>query len=293
MPHHHGLKKHTCTVHSSDIVGRLEPLVPGIDEVDTPVQPTELADWITVEAENEPEIEGHGWRVEWDDTVGILIHPDRDDVETLLAKQPGVRSAVQLDREVLVVSAPELCADGVHAAVMLAVAAANERVHEPAPAHQSFEGGGAAPGTAAATQAASSTAEDDAASRLVTGNARSEGRTVQMWVNQDGILILPAQTIPHDALDPSENPHFQRARITSDRAARLAERHAGNWIPYPYLGQLELRRPSLLRRRWKAKITERSGTSVSVTWHGTRPHALVLWGYVVAKGGMGKVNGLP
>lgn len=291
MPHHHGLKKHTCTVHTSDVVGRLEPLVPGIVEVDTPIQPAELADLITVEAEDEAEIEGHGWRVEWDDTVGILIHPDRDDAETLLAEQPGVRSAVQLDREVLVVSAPELCADGVHAAVMMAIAAANKRVHEPA--HQSAADVPAALDAAAATQAASSTAEDDAASRLVTGDARSEGRTVQVWVNQDGILILPAQTIPHGALDPSDNPRFQRANITSDRAARLAEHHAGNWIPYPYLSKLHLRRPGLLRRRWRATITERNGTSVAITWRGTRPHALVLWGYVVAKGGMGKVNGLP
>jgi hypothetical protein len=79
--------------------------VPFIEEEDTSVQPAELAEWIFVEAEDKPEIAEHGWRVDLSDEVGLLVHPDRDDAADLLTEQVGVRSVVQLDREVLVVSA--------------------------------------------------------------------------------------------------------------------------------------------------------------------------------------------
>lgn len=274
-------------------MSRLEPLVPRIEEL-APVQPAELADWISVEADDEPEVPGHAWMVELDDEVSLLVHPDRDDLANLLGEQVGVQSVVQLDREVLMVSAPRMCADGVRAAVVLAVAAANERIHDDAPAEQARTSPARVPVAPAPTgETARSSAEDDAESRLVTGDARCEGRPVQLWVNMDGILLLPAGTLPHGPLDPSDNPHLQRARLTSGRAAALAERHGGRWIPYPYLGTLRLRRPGLLRRRWSATITERSGAAVALTWQGTRPHALVLWGYVVAKCGLGSVNGLP
>ncbi|WP_090588000.1 hypothetical protein [Arthrobacter subterraneus] len=276
-------------------MGRLEPLAPRIDELAS-VQPAELAEWISVEADDEPEVPGHDWTVELDDEVSLLVHPDRDDVANLLGEQAGVQSVVQLDREVLVVSAPRMCADGVRAAVVLAVSAANERLQDGAPAGQARilpAEVHVPPVPAPTAESARSSTEDDAESRLVTGHARCEGRLVQLWVNMDGILLLPAGTLPHGPLDPSDNPHLQRARLSSGRAAALAERHGGRWIPYPYLGSLRLRKPGLFRRRWSATITERSGASVSMTWKGTRPHALVLWGYVVARCGLGSVNGLP
>jgi hypothetical protein len=247
-------------------------------------------------ADDEPEVPGHGWLVELDDEVSLLVHPDRDDLANLLGEQAGVQSVVQLDREVLVVRAPRMCADGVNAAVMLAVTAANERLQTGAPDEQARilpADVHVPPVSAPAMESARSSPEDDAESRLVTGDARCKGRPVQLWVNMDGILLLPAGTLPHGPLDPSDNPHLQRARLTSGRAAALAERHGGRWIPYPYVGSLRLRRPGLLRRRWSATITERSGASVAMTWQGTRPHALVLWGYVVAKCGLGAVDGLP
>jgi hypothetical protein len=292
---HHRFGRRACAVHTSDVVGHLEPLVPWAEEMDRPVQSAALTAWISVEADDDPEIEGHSWLVELEDEVGLLVHPDRDDIANLLGEQAGVDSVVQLDREVLVVSAPQLCADGVQAAVLLAIAAANARVHDPAAADQSdaaTAGGDAAPATAPPAEPAPS-ADDDAESRLVTGDASCEGQPVQIWVNLDGILILPAGILPHGPLDPSENPKLQRARLTAARAARLAEHHAGRWIPYPYLGQLWIRRPGVFRRRWRARLTERNGTSIAVSWQGTRPHALMLWGYVVAKCGLGQVDGAP
>ncbi len=290
---HHRWRKHACADHTSEVVSRLEPLVPRIEEL-APVQPAELADWISVEADDEPEVPGHGWMVELDDEVSLLVHPDRDDLANLLGEQAGIRSVVQLDREVLMVSAPRMCADGVRAAAVLAVAAANGRINDAAPAEQAgILPAGVPVAPAPTAETARSSAEDDAESRLVTADARCEGRPVQLWVNMDGILLLPSGTLPHGPLDPSDNPHLQRARLTSGRAAALAERHGGRWIPYPYLRILRLRSPGLFRRRWSATITERSGASVSMTWKGTRPHALVLWGYVVAKCGLGSVNGLP
>lgn len=149
------------------------------------------------------------------------------------------------------------------------------------------------PPTAPTAPPAEPPAADHFAPRLVTGDARCGGRSVQVWVDQDGILILPAGTIPHGPLDPGENPRFQRAAFDSARAAGLAEQHAGHWAPYPALRKLELHRPGLVRRRWRVTIVELSGDPVSLSWRGTRPHALLLWGYVVAKCGLGRVDGLP
>jgi hypothetical protein len=293
--------KHACAVHTQDVVERLDPLVPFIEEEDTSVQPAELAEWIFVEAEDKPEIAEHGWRVDLSDEVGLLVHPDRDDAADLLTEQVGVRSVVQLDREALVVNAPSLCADGLRAAVMQAIAAANQRAHDPGSTDQPWptvatpeEGARADSAPAGHTsEMVGRSADDEYAPRLVTGDARCEGHRVQVWVNQDGILILPAQTVPHGPLDPSDNPRFQRATFNSAHAVRLAEHHAGQWVPYAHLGKLQLRRPGPVQRRWKATINERSGASVSFGWRGTRPHAMLLWGYVVAKCGLEQVDGLP
>jgi hypothetical protein len=295
---HHRLKKHDCTLHTTDVVERLGLLVPRIPEADRPVRPAELADWINIEAENEPEIAEHGWLVELDDGVGLLVRPDHDDLADLLGEQVGVRSVVQLDREVFAVDAPRLCDDGLRAAVMQAVAAANRRAHDPDLAVQPGTPAGdsvAPPAPAQTTQPAQTVepAEDDDLCRLVSGDAASDGRRVQIWVNRHGILILPSGTIPHGPLDDSENPHFQRATIATDRAVGLAKRHAGRWIPYSSLSKLRLRRPGLVRRRWTATVVAQSGASVPLSWRGTRPHALLFWGYVVARCGLGRVDGLP
>ncbi|HXH77666.1 hypothetical protein [Nocardioides sp.] len=300
MARHLPRKHHACAAHTHDVVERLEPLLPCIDEEDTPIQPAELANWIEVEAEDEPEIAGHGWRVELGDEVGLLIHPDRDDTADSLSEQVGVRSVVQLDREVLVVDAPSLCADGLRAAVMQAIAAANEEAHDPRSPDQSRPGVPLRrqltqidPAPAAHTSEPVTSVDDDYTPRLVTGDARCEGRRVQVWVNQDGILILPAQTVPHGPLDLSDNARFQRGTFNSAEAVRLAEHHAGRWVPFPCLGRLRLRRPGPVRRRWEATIVERGGASVSFRWRGTRAHAMMLWAYVVAKCGLEQVDGLP
>lgn len=297
----HRLKKFECALHTADVVERLGPLVPCIEEEDGPVQPAELADWIFVEAEDEPEVAEHGWLVELDDAVGLLVRPDHDDLAELLGEQVGVRSVVQLDREVFAVEAPRLCSDGLRAAVMQAVAAANSRAHDPHPAGQpdtpagdGIAMSGQAPmpqGTQPAQEV--EPPEDDDLCRLVSGDAASDGRRVQIWVNRNGILILPAGTIPHGPLDHSENPRFQRATVTPARAVRLAKSHAGRWIPYASLNKLRLRRPGLVRRRWTAAVVEQNGVSVPLSWRGTRPHALLFWGYVVARGGLERVDGLP
>jgi hypothetical protein len=295
----HRLKKHDCTVHTIDVVQRLGLLIPCIAGADLrPVRAAELVDWIDVDLEAEPKISGYGWQVGLDDEVGLLVRPDHDDLAELLGEQAGVRSVVQLDREVFAVDAPRLCADGLRAAVMQAVAAANSRAHDPHYAGQpdAPAGDGTAPtspsATAQATQAVEPPESDDLC-RLVSGDAASDGRRVQVWVNMNGILILPAGTIPHGPLDQGGNPRFQRTTATPARAVSLAKQHAGNWIPYASLNKLELRRPGPVRRRWSATVIERDGASVRLSWRGTRPHALLLWGYVVARRGLGAVDGLP
>jgi hypothetical protein len=262
------------------------------------VRAAELADWIHVDPDAEPEIAGHGWQVGLDDGVGLLVRPDHDDLAELLGVQAGVRSVVQLDREVFAVDAPRLCADGLRAAVMLAVAAANGRAHDPHFAGQrdAPPGGGVAlphPGPTTQTTLPAEPPESEDLCRLVCGDAASDGRRVQVWVNMNGILILPAGTIPHGPLDQGENPRFQRATVTLARAVRLAKQHTGRWIPYASLTNLRLRRPGLVRRRWSVTVVERDGASVPLSWRGTRPHALLLWGYVVARRGLDAVDGLP
>lgn len=297
---HHQLNKHDCTVHTADVVQRLGLLMPCIAGEDLgPVRAAELVDWIDVDFEVEPEISGHGWQVGLDDEVGLLVRPDHDDLAELLGGQPGVRSVVQLDREVFAVDAPRLCADGLRAAVMQAVAAANRRAHDPHYAGQTdapaVDGTGPSSPSATAqkSQDAVEAPESDNLCRLVSGDATSDGRRVQVWVNMNGILVLPAGTIPHNPLDQGDNPRFQRTTVTPARAVRLAKQHAGNWIPYASLDKLRLRRPGLVRRRWAAIVFEKSGATVPLNWRGTRPHALLLWGYVVARRGLGAVDGLP
>ncbi|MFN3925472.1 MAG: hypothetical protein ACK4K6_17800 [Pseudarthrobacter sp.] len=263
-----------------------------------PVGAAELADWIDVDSDAEPEIAGHGWQVGLGDEVGLFVRRDHDDLAELLGRQAGVRSVVQLDREVFAVDAPRLCADGLRAAVMQAVAAANVRAHDPYVADQQDVPAGGEVHLDASTTTSRPTQpvepeEDDDLCRLVCGDAASGGRRVQVWVNMNGILILPAGTIPHGPLDQGENPRFQRATVTPARAVRLAKQHAGRWIPYASLTNLRLRRPGLVRRRWSATVVERDGASVPLSWRGTRPHALLLWGYVVARRGLDAVDGLP
>ncbi|WP_426226143.1 hypothetical protein [Pseudarthrobacter sp. DSP2-3-2b1] len=298
---HHPLKKYVCALHTTEAVERSGLLLPLTADLERPVQPAELAEWISIEAEDEPEVAHHGWRVELEDAVGLLIRPDHDDVAELLEEQTGVRSVVQLDREVFAVDAPRLCADGLRAATIQAVAAANRRAHDPHPAGEratpaGYQSAPASPvptALAARPEQAVEPPEDDDLCRLVSGDATSEGRPVQIWVNRNGILILPAGTIPHGPLDLSENPRFQRATVTSARAIRLAKSHAGRWIPYSFVDRLRLRRPGLVRRRWTAAVVEKSGASVPLSWRGTRPHALLFWGYIVARCGLGRVDGLP
>ena len=55
MARHRPGKHRACAIHTQDVVERLGPLLPCIDEQDAPVQPAELADWIEVEPEDEPE----------------------------------------------------------------------------------------------------------------------------------------------------------------------------------------------------------------------------------------------
>ncbi|TNB72154.1 hypothetical protein FHJ30_11405 [Arthrobacter sp. BB-1] len=296
---HHRLTKHDCAVHTAEVVERLGVLVPCIEaEGLRPVRGAELADWIYVDAEPEPEVANHGWQVGLDDEVGLLVRPDHDDLADHLGEQPGVRSVVQFDREVFAVEAPRLCADGLRAAVMLAVAAANRKAHETHTPDQPGSPAGEGvpqPQPTPMVQAPQSAEppESDDLCRLVSGDAASEGGKVQVWVNRNGILILPAGTIPHGPLDQSENPHFQRATVTPARAVSLVKQHAGRWIPYAYLNRLQLRRPGLVRRRWTARVVEQSGASITLSWRGTRPHALLFWGYVVARRGLGAVDGLP
>jgi hypothetical protein len=295
----HRLKKHDCPVHTTEVVQHLGVLVPCIEGEDLePVRAAELAEWIGVDLEDEPEIAGHGWQVGLDDEVGLLVRPDHDDLAELLGEQAGVRSVVQLDREVFAVDAPRLCADGLRAAVMQAVAAANSRAHDPhVPGPPDVPDGGAVSLNALATASQPpqpvEAQEDDDLCRLVSGDAASDGGRVQVWVNMNGILILPAGTIPHGPLDEGENPHFQRATVPTAHAVSLAKQHAGRWIPYSSLNRLRLRRPGLVRRRWSATVVEGDGVSVPLSWRGTRPHALLFWGYVVARRGLGAVDGLP
>ena len=90
----------------------------------------------------------------------------------------------------------------------------------------------------------------------------------------------------------SDSPRFRRATFDSARAAGLAEHHAGRWVPDPSLDRLELR-PEPVRRRWRFTIVEHSGDSASLSWRGTRAHALLLWACVVAECGLERVGGLP
>lgn len=304
------LRNHDCALHTAEAVQRLETLTPCIpEEADRPVMPAELAEWISIESEDKPEIADHGWRVDLDDAVGLLVRPDHDDLADLLAGQQGVRSVVQLDREVFAVEAPGMGADGLQAAVMQAVSAANRIAHggdspaaipdSPAATPNDYvapavDGATALEGTRQAQPVQPvEPHEDDDLCRLVTGDAVSDGKRIQVWVNQNGILILPAGIIPHGPLDESGNPRFQRATVTPARAVRLAKSHAGRWIPYASLSQLQLRRPGLVRRRWTATVIERGGAVIRLGWRGTRPHALLFWGYVVARRGLGAVDGLP
>lgn len=273
-----------CAEHSDEVVRSLGPLT-AYERGEGNVDPAELPDWVFVEKDTDPELDGHPWRVDLADEVRLLIDPDHDDVADLLAQRHGVLSVTQLDREVLAVSAPTLCQDGLRAAVIRAVAGANARAlgqasRGPRPQEASLS----APADAAAT--------DDEDARLVTGNARSSGRRVQVWVDLEGILVLPAGLLPHGPPDTSDNPRYEHARFTPAEASELATSHGGEWIPYRHIVRAELRRPGLLTRRWKATIHTHSG-ELSIDWRGTRPHGMLLWAYLVSKCGLERVEGTP
>lgn len=287
---------HACAVHTPDLLATLGPLAPLNEPDEESVRPDELLRWVAVERDHDPVIAGHGWRVELDDEVWLLVDPDRDDVADALADHAGVQSVVPLDREVLAVSAPTLCADGVHAAVVTAVVSAHAR------ARDVTDGEKVAPDDAAATRSASLSdpqtspvkADDEDEARLVTGDARSAGRRlVQVWVDQDGILVLPSGTIPHGPLDPGDNPRFRRTTYDAAAAAALAAEHDGRWIPFEEVDLVGLRRPGTFRPRWSVTVHLRQGGAVSFTWRGTRAHALLLWAYAVAKCGLERVHGSP
>jgi len=49
----------------------------------------------------------------------------------------------------------------------------------------------------------------------------------------------------------------------------------------------------ILGLRWRSTLLDRQGHVLDLTWRGTRAHAMLLWGYTVAKCGLDHVEGLP
>lgn len=221
-----------------------------------------------------------GWYISVDDEVA-WEHDDRlDDLAEALNHAAGVTNAFREDREVILVegaiTGPAIVAWICH--WWSTGSALRNDLADP--------GSDRAPGPTGPVG-------DDDAARLVTGDARLKGHPAQIWVNQEGLLVLPAQSITHGPLDPTDNPRFQRTNFTAAQALGLAELHAGRWLPYPQLAKLRLRRPGPFRRHWSVTIHERGGTTVSFQWRGTRAHAALLWAYVVAKLGIDRVDGRP
>ena len=143
--------------------------------------------------------------------------PTGEDIAEFLGRSRDVTSVVQLDREVLVVEAPSLCADGLRAIVVRAISEANARV--------------LAPTTEAASVVDQRLAVVDQQLRVPTtqGGRRRRQRgapchrsravgcgVFQLWVIREGMLLLPAGSIPHVPLDMSDNPHYPRATFTVD-----------------------------------------------------------------------------
>jgi hypothetical protein len=224
-----------CGEHTEEVVRSLGPLI-AYERDEGTFDPAELPDWVLVEEETDPDLEGHPWRVDLADEVGLLIDPDHDDVADLLSQREGILSVTQLDREVLAVSAPDLCQDSLRAAVIRAVAGANARALGQAPRDaQAHEASRPAPEEASAA--------DDEDARLVTGNARSGGRRVQVWVDLEGILVLPVGVLPHGPLDTSDNPRYERASFTPTEAGELARSHGGEWVTYSHIVKAQLQRP--------------------------------------------------
>ena len=126
-----------------------------------------------------------GW---WNWTTGSVCSfaADHDDLADLLGEQVGVRSVVQLDREVFAVAAPRLCADGLRGSCYAGRRCCQlrgpmtriRRVEPGAPA-----GDGVAPpdpsrhGSDNTAQARTvEPPEDDDLCRLVSGDAASDGQ---------------------------------------------------------------------------------------------------------------------
>ena len=68
--------------------------VPVVADEFGPIAPAELAAWVDVAKDRDPEIAGHEWRVDLDDAVGLLVDQATVDLEQLLGQQVGVESAL-------------------------------------------------------------------------------------------------------------------------------------------------------------------------------------------------------
>lgn len=255
-----------------------------------PIAPAELAAWVEVVRDREPEVAGHEWRIELDDEVGLLVDQDTVDLAQLLNQQVGVESVVQLDREVLVVHAPTLCADGLRAAVVESLAWANRMPDAggqlpPTDAGSPREAGGVRPTPGIGSPDGSPGPPDDAC-LLVGEPVHHDGRIVQVWVCQDGILILPEATL-------SRLPPRQWRRMSAEEGVRLAEQHDGLWIDFASVAQVRLQRPGLVNRSWRATFVEQQGRTVRFRWSADPRQVLTLWAYTVAQCGLEKAGAMP
>ena len=218
----------SCPKHTAEVTQGLPMLVPLSPQETDPVAPTELASWVEVVRDSDPELAGHEWRIELDDEVGLLVDQDTVDLAQLLNQQVGVESVVQLDREVLVVHAPMLCADGLRATVVESLAWANripDAAGQPPPTNAGppREADGVLPTLGTDSPDALPGPPDDAC-LLIGEPVHCDGRIVQVWVCQDGVLILPEATLSRqppqqwhrmislgrrDACEPAPAPRFR------------------------------------------------------------------------------------
>ncbi len=285
---------HGCEEHLRDVLLALAPLESRpIDVGRFIATPGEVAEWVDVELDDPPEIPRHNWRIDLADEVGAFVDPDRDDIAEFLGRSRDVTSVVQLDREVLVVEGPSLCADGLRAVVVRAISEANARVLAPTSEAVSVVDQRAAGVEAPARSDQRRAADDDNEPRLVTGAARSAAGQLQVWVIREGMLLLPAGSIPHEPLDMSDNPHYPRATFTADDVLALARHHQGRWLPFHQIANAQLRRPGLFRATWKLILVDASKTELSLSWHGTRQHAALAWAYLISGCGKERVDGTP
>ena len=266
-------------------------LVPVVADEFGPIAPAELAAWVDVAKDRDPEIAGHEWRVDLDDAVGLLVDQATVDLEQLLGQQVGVESVVQLDREVLVVHAPTLCADGLRATVIETLASANRgadagglQLPGASRVREDRSDGLTTPSTGAA-EARPDPPED--ACLLVGDPVHSEGHIVQVWVCQEGVLVLPTGTLSHPT--PPNRWH----RLSATQGQQLAAQHDGRWIGFASVAQLRLQPPRLVPRSWKATIVDQDGRAASFRWKSDIAPVLKLWAFTVAACGLQRADGIP